>query len=69
MTGGRSVYVQLMLQVWDKLSETERRRLKDDERFRRALNEGSLRTVAAEMDRVLDDMRQTHQPSTGTAAT
>ena len=59
----------MVLQVWDKLSETERRRLKDDERFRRALNEGSLRTVAAEMDRVLDDVRQTHQPSTGTAAT
>ena len=59
----------MVLQVWDKLSETERRRLKDDELFRRELNEGSLRTVAAEMDRVLDDMRQTHQPSTGTAAT
>ena len=59
----------MVLQVWDKLSETERRRLKDDELFRRELDEGSLRTVAAEMDRVLDDMRQTHQPSTGTAAT
>ncbi len=59
----------MVLQVWDKLSETERRRLKDDELFRRELNEGSLRTVAAEMDRVLDDMRQTHQPSTSTAAT
>ena len=59
----------MVLQVWDKLSETERRRLKDDELFRRELDEGSLRTVAAEMDRVLDDMRQTHQPSTSTAAT
>lgn len=54
----------LVVHVWDKLSETERRRLKDDEPFRRALDEGSLRTVSAEMERVLGDVRQTPTPPT-----
>ena len=52
----------LVVQVWDKLSEAERRRLKDDESFRRALDEGSLRTVSAEMDRVLNEVRQSPAP-------
>ncbi|MCY3621274.1 MAG: hypothetical protein OXH68_06130 [Gammaproteobacteria bacterium] len=52
----------VVVHVWDKLSEAERRRLKDDEPFRRALDEGSLRTVSAEMDRVLGDARQTPAP-------
>ena len=50
----------MVVHVWDKLSETERRRLKDDEAFRRALDEGSLRTVSAEMERVLENVR--HPP-------
>ncbi|MDE0177022.1 MAG: hypothetical protein OXP36_00370 [Gammaproteobacteria bacterium] len=52
----------IVVHVWDKLSEAERRRLKDDEPFRRALDEGSLRTVSAEMERVLGDVRQTPAP-------
>lgn len=52
----------IVVHVWDKLSENERRRLKDDEPFRRALDEGSLRTVSAEMERVLGDVRQTPAP-------
>lgn len=52
----------IVIHMWDKLSEAERRRLKDDEPFRRALDEGSLRTVSAEMERVLGDVRQTPAP-------
>lgn len=59
---------EMVLQVWDKLSETERRRLKDDEPFRRALTEGSRRTVFAEMDRVLEEVRQTQSASASAAA-
>ncbi len=54
----------MVVQVWDKLSATERRRLKDDEPFRRALDEGSLWTVATEMDRVLGDRGPLPQAST-----
>ena len=59
---------EMVIEVWDKLSETERRRLKDDEPFRRALNEGARRTVFAEMDRVLEEVRQTQSASASAAA-
>ena len=54
-------------QWWDTLSETERRQLKEDERFRRALDEGSLRAVSAEIDRVLGEVRQTSAPPSSPA--
>ena len=59
---------EFVVQVWDTLSESERRALKDDEHFRRALEEGSRQTVFVEMERVLSDVRQTPQASSGTAA-
>ena len=59
---------EFVLQVWDTLSESERRALKDDKHFRRALEEGSRQTVFTEMERVLSDVRQTPQASSGTAA-
>ena len=56
----------IVAQVWDTLSETERRRLKEDEAFRQALDQGSPRTVFVEMERVLGEARRTtssHPPA------